>query len=191
VRKLAFLPLLALVFACADGNPMQPDDPLPSLSDQPTLAVSEKPAANPKWEFSATLPFLGPVDPGEIRVNPAGILFAEGIVNEFGVDGTLDGEPLTGLWYFIGDYVFNQNEGTGRSRARPVLWVIEESALGEGTFECVGTFKIENALTRMIQYGNITGCHGTGDFAGMRMKAYTTNENTPFPFIYEAWGEIW
>jgi hypothetical protein len=191
MRRLILAPFLLILFACGDSHPIQPDDLLLGISEEPTLAVSQDPGANPKWEFTSTQTFVGPVEEGDVRINPAGMMFGDGLINEFAVTGTLGGEPLEGLSYFIGDYRLNQNDGKARARSRPGLWVITESALGVGTFECVMTTKIEDFFSGIVQYGNITGCHGTGDFEGMRMKAYTTNEANPGIPIYATWGEIW
>lgn len=77
------------------------------------------------------------------------------------------------------------------------MFVITSSALGQGTFECTATLKIENFLLDpypgpdFIQYGNFSGCRGTGDFAGMKMKGYGSNQPNPGIFIYWFWGEMW
>jgi hypothetical protein len=106
--------------------------------------------------------------------------------------GTLAEEGLTGFWYFIGDYILDLKSGKGGSRARPALFVIEESALGTGYFECVATAKIEGFTgLEYIQYGNFAGCHGFVDFEGMRMKGYLSNEANPGTDIYDMWGEVW
>jgi hypothetical protein len=39
-----------------------------------------------------------------------------------------------------------------------------------------------------------TGCHGTGEFEGMRMRAWISNEADPGTggdTVYDLWGEIW
>jgi hypothetical protein len=189
--KKALFPVLFLALACGDGNPIQPDDAPSVTTDQPTLAVSREPGANPKWDLTATATFVRQVDPAEMRINPAGMMFGTGLINEFAVSGELAGQPIEGLWYFIGDYRLNSNNGKGLSQARPVLWVITSSALGEGAFECVGTFKIEHFFTGIIQYGTVTGCHGSGAFEGMKLNSYVTNEANPGSFVYAFWGEIW
>jgi hypothetical protein len=37
----------------------------------------------------------------------------------------------------------------------------------------------------------MTGCRGTGDFAGMKLNARFTNEANPGVGIYAFWGTIW
>ncbi len=49
-----------------------------------------------------------------------------------------------------------------------------------GTFDCTSSFKIENFPTSdFTQVGLFTGCHGTGDFEGMNLWAYVSNEDHP------------
>jgi hypothetical protein len=65
-----------------------------------------------------------------------------------------------------------------------------------GTFACNASFKIENFPTdETIQYGTVGGCDGEGDFEGMRLRYYVTNEANPGMggpgTIYDFRGKIW
>jgi hypothetical protein len=65
---------------------------------------------------------------------------------------------------------------------------------GEGTFDCTATGTIEDYLPpdyAFLQYGSLTGCHGTGDFEGMHMKGRFTNEANPGIGDYDFWGVLW
>lgn len=195
MRALILLPLLAFAGACSDGSPFQPEATVPPDAGQPEPTVSAMQALSPRWEVEFTLSFLRTVEPGEAAVNAGGILHGKGLVNEFNLTGVMrrggvEGE-MAGLQYFMGDYVINQNKTTGRTRARPALFVISESPLGAGTWACQGTYKAEpREGWGLVQFGEIAGCQGTGAFEGMRMKLYGTND-TPTPFLFNMWGEIW
>ena len=184
MRTLIAPTLLVLAAACADAGMLQPvpeDSPdLVLTADAPGMKVPGG------WEFVATATFLGTVEPGEIRVTPSGVIHVKDLVNEFRMEGNLNG-----YWYFQGDYNLNPNTGMGRSRALPALFVIEASAVGVGTFECNSSFKIEDFSTALVQYGVTSGCVGTGDFAGKRLKGFSTNEANPGVFVYELRGVIW
>jgi len=188
MRKLVFLPLLTLALACGDGNPLQPDDQASLTPEQPDLMVSQAPGQNAKWSFHAVAdnPAFQGLD--DAWTTPSGVDHYSGYVNRFDIWG-----DLVGYWWFQGDVHLNTRNGKARTISRPVLVEIWESGLGKaGAFECVGTFKIEDRFTEdFIQYGNMTGCHGTGDFEGMKMNAYVTNENDPGTSTYQLWGEIW
>jgi len=184
MRTLIALSLLVLAAACADAGMLQPvpeDSPdLVLLADAPGTKVPGG------WEFVATATFLGTVEPGEIRVTPSGVIHVKQVINEFGMEGDLEG-----YWYFQGDYNLNPKTGMGRSRALPALFVIEASAVGVGTFECNNSFKIEDLSTAIVQHGVTSGCLGTGDFAGKRLKAFSTNEANPGVPVYQFRGVIW
>jgi hypothetical protein len=189
MRALALVALLVFAVACQDTTSLEP-----STGDAETIVAAEK-AINPRWEVEFTLSYSRTVDPGEAVLNAGGILHTKELVNEFNLTGVMrrgaeEGEVL-GLQYFIGQSVINTNKGKGNSRARPARFVISESPLGAGTWECKGTFKIEpSSGGGFYQSGQIAGCHGTEAFEGMRMKLYGTNK-TATPFLFSMWGEIW
>lgn len=172
MRTLTALPLLVLAAACADAGMVQPvpeDSPdLVLLADAPGTKVPGG------WEFFTQVTFVGTLEPGETRITPSGVMHVKDLVNLWLMNGDLNGS-----WYFQGDVNLNLNNGMGRSRSLPMLAVIEASPWGTGTFECNASFKVENYPDAFTQSGVISGCHGTGDFEGKRMKGYLTNEANP------------
>jgi len=187
MRKVLFLPSFPLLFACADGTPLQPD----LQEGQRLLSVAQSPGPDGGWSFQTDAVLVGPVEPGTTRATPSGVMHIDGVVNESAMTGDLNGS-----WFFIDKFHAFSKQARGRSIPSPVLIVITESDLGSGIFECAGSFKFENYpdFETFIQYGNVSGCHGTGDFAGMRMKAYLTNEADPglgFVTTYDFSGKIW
>jgi hypothetical protein len=189
MRRLFSLPLLALAFACSDGNPLLPDDEAFFTSE--SLIVSHAPGQNAKWSFHSEVTFVGPVgEPVIPRPTPSGVLHSDGLYNEFEMNGDLNGS-----WFFIGKAQANPKNGMGRSLGALILVDITGSDLGVGTFECKTSAKIENYpdFATFIQYGNVTGCKGTGAFEGRQMKAYVTNKDHPglITGVYEFSGEIW
>jgi hypothetical protein len=128
---------------------------------------------------------VGTVEPGDTRLSHSGVLHGTDLVNEFAMAGDLEG-----TWFFQGKYHINLNNGKGHSIVGPSLLVI--TSPGTGTFECHGSAKIEHfGTSEQIQYGSGVGCHGTGDYEGMRMKSLISNEANPGTSIYDLWGEIW
>ncbi|HZD04655.1 MAG TPA: hypothetical protein VE173_07050, partial [Longimicrobiales bacterium] len=101
-----------------------------------------------------------------LRSTPSGIDHYSGYVNRFDMTG-----DLVGHWWFQGTVHWNTRSGKVTDFSRPVLVEINASALGKvGTFECVGSFHIRDYPgPDYVQEGNVTGCHGTGDFEGMKM----------------------
>ena len=171
--------MVGLIAACTDALTPRPADELLAPA-QLELAL----ANGQKWHFEAVLTFIGTVEPGDVRVTPSGIIFGTDLINAFEMTGDLEG-----VWYFIGKFRANPRDGRGRSIAMPVL--LELTSPGIGTFECSATGKIEGFPLEIIQYGNQTGCHGTGDFEGMKMRARFTNEANPGIATYELIGEMW
>jgi len=143
-------------------------------------------------EFVAQVTFVGTVDPGFTKVTPSGVIHGTDLVNEWAVAG-----DLVGRWYFMGKYHINTGTGAGRSVTIPAWFEIQSSKWGmTGTFECNASFRIENFPTdAFIQYGTVGGCRGAGDFAGMNLRYYVTNEANPGMggpgTIYDFRGVIW
>jgi len=188
MRKLALLSLLILALACGDGNPLQPDDQASLTSDQPGLVVSQAPGQNAKLSIHAMAgnPVLQGLD--DFWTTPSGIAHYSGYVNRFDMWG-----DLTGSAWFIGDVHSNTRSAKGVTMARPFFFHVTSSVMGKvGTVECVGTFRLLGYPgPEFVQYGNLTGCHGGGDFEGMSMKGYTSNELQPGTGTYDIWFEIW
>jgi len=161
----------------------------PGKGFSPT-AMAQSAAANVKQDFHVQVFFTRTVEAGGVRVNSAGIVFGYDLINEFETVG-----DLNGFWYFQGKYKANPKNGKGLSITSPALWVINESEWGTGTFECNNSFRMKNWPTDdFLQYGNLTGCTGTGDFEGMKLRGFVSNESDPGLFVdsvYEIWGEIW
>lgn len=188
MRRHAALSIVALTLACGEGpfapaaGPQSGNTP---SSLEPSPAAPQPLAAAEKWEFSVVLTFVGTVEPGDTRITPSGVLHGTDLINEFQMTGDLEGS-----WFFIGKYHINLNDGVGRSIASPILVVV--TSPGVGTFECEASAKLEYYPTAdFIQHGNVRGCHGTGDYEGMSMRAYVTNEAAPGTDTYQMWGEMW
>ncbi len=192
--KRTLLPLLLFALACGDGNLLQPDQNMGITPHGPPTVLAADHHAVEKWTFQTDVTFVGPVI-GDLtpHVTPSGVIHAGYTVNHF----RMDSEDIVGDWYFKGKYHINMENGKGRSIGGTILGEITWSKIGKvGTFECVGAYKIENYPdpAAFIQYGNVSGCQGTGDFEGMKMKGYLTNEANPglgFATIYDFTGEIW
>lgn len=192
--RRALLPILLFSLACGDGNLLQPEADLAVTGDPPGTVVTADKASGEKWAFQTDVIFVGPVvgDP-DPNITPSGVLHAGYTVNKF----RMESDDLIGDWYFMGKYHINMENGSGRSIGATIRGEITWSKIGKvGTFDCVGSYKIENYPdpTAFIQYGNVSGCTGTGDFEGMKMKGYLTNEAVPglgFATIYDFTGEIW
>ena len=191
MRIIAFLSGLALFVGCADAGLVQPEA---EVSLSPVMAAAPAGSIKNGMEFVSTLQFVRTVEAGAIRDTPGVMQHGLDWVNEFRMEGDLEG-----FWYFQGDYHANLKTGAGRSIAKPALIDIQSSRWGMiGTFECNLSAKWEYLdlsdplSSTQIQYGNTTGCKGSGDFAGMRMNAYFTNEASPgFLGIYDFSGVIW
>ena len=188
MQRLLFLPLLGFLIACGDVNPMQPGDDPGITEETLSTMTSQEPGENAKWSIHAMAnnPVLQGLD--DFWTTPSGIAHYSGYINRFDMGG-----DLTGYVYFMGDVHTNTRSLKGRTMARPFFFDIRSSVMGKiGTFACVGTFKILGFPgPEYVQYGNVTGCQGTGDFAGMSMKGYTSNELNPGTDLYDFWGEIW
>lgn len=190
MKKLVAFSTFALLLACGDGLVAPGQDRASELDISDARAAQSLLDLEPgeKWAFASQLTLVGTVDAGDQRVNAGGILHIDGLINEFAMTG-----DLVGSWFFQGQGHINLNNGRGRSVSSPALLVI--ASPGVGTFECPATGKLEFFPTAdFIQYGNHTGCHGTGDFEGMRMRAWISNEANPGTggdTIYDLWGEIW
>jgi hypothetical protein len=190
MKKLVAFSTFALLLACGDGLVTPDQGPAAELGLPDAAAVQSLLGLEPgeKWSFASQLTFVGTVDPGDQQVNAGGVLHIRGLVNEFAMTG-----DLVGSWFFQGDAHINLNDGRGRSIASPAL--LEITSPGVGTFECPATGKLEFFPTDdFIQYGNHSGCHGTGDFEGLRMRAWISNEANPGTggdTVYDLWGEIW
>lgn len=113
MRKLLALPFLTFALACSDGTPLQPHEDLVGTPGQPAPEALLATSGNQKWEFTRQSNYWGPVEPGDLRVNAGGVWHAAGLINEFDVTGELAGEPVEGFQCFIGDYVWNLDNGKG------------------------------------------------------------------------------
>jgi len=188
MRKLLCLVLLGSAVACEDGNPMQPQgEPVVEKGPIPA-AASQDPGENAKWSIHALANNAVLQGLDDFWTTPSGIAHYSGYVNRFDMWGDLNGYA-----WFIGDVHSNTRLLKGRTIARPFLLEVHSSVMGKaGTFECVGTFKLLGVPgPEYVQYGNLTACQGTGDFEGMMMKGYTSNELNPGTDLYDLWGEIW
>ena len=191
MRRLALLSVLVLAAACPEVPVVQPV--LDGPAADAVVTADRFAQVNGGLQFSVEVRFVGTVEPATLHPVQSEVLHGRGVVNEWSVEG-----DMSGPWYFIGDYKVNPKNGMGRSIAAPALFIVEESKWGmTGTWECRNSFKIENwpDPRAFIQYGNLTGCHGTGAFEGMKMKGRMTNEDHPglgdALTIYDFWGVIW
>ena len=182
MTRLLLLPGLVVCFACSEIA--APDAPAVDPLSELIASQDARGAGADKWQFEATLTFIGTLEPEEIRITPSGVIHGTDLVNAFEMTGDLEGTV-----YFIGKYHLNPKTGMGGSVAAPNL--IEITSPGQGAFECRSSYKLEGFPTAVVQYGVLTGCAGSGDFAGMRMKAWTSNEANPGVYVYEFVGEIW
>ena len=195
MRRITVLLLtLALFPACNDGNLVQPDEDL--TPDPFALSANEFPNMNVPGgiPFELDMTFLGPVEAGEQRVTPSGVLHVIGADNLFELSGDFLGTgDLLGTGHFIGNYTINLRNGKGRSIGMGRTF--EFTSPGVGTFECADvTGTIKGYLPpsyALIQFGTWTGCKGTGYFEGKKMNARFTNEQNPGVFGYKVWGVIW
>ncbi len=185
MRRTGALSVIALLAACAEGTVVQPEvagPPEPALA----AAYSQIPNVPGGMEFTAIITHVSVIDPGVTHVTPSGVIHVSGIVNEWAMTG-----DLSGPFYFIGGYQIDPKTGMGRSVGKPVVFEIQASRWGMvGSFTCNGAFRIEN-FPAITQYGTAAGCHGTGDFEGMLLKAYISNEANPGGIAYDAYGVIW
>ncbi len=182
MARLRLLPILVIALGCSDVA-----DPTSSLVDPLVDLTAAQPAASAsaeKWQFEATATFVGTLQPEEVRITPSGVIHGTDLVNEFEVTGDLEG-----TFYFIGKYHINSRNGKGRSIPFPAL--LEITSPGSGAFECRGSTKIEGFPAELVQYGTLAGCTGRGDYDGMSMKVWLTNEANPGINVYAFNGEVW
>ena len=182
MNRLSLLPVLCVCIGCSEVA-----DPTSSLVEplsEPTASQATASATAAKWQFEATLTFVGTLQPEEVRITPSGVIHGTDLVNEFQSTGDLEG-----TFYFIGKYHLNSRNGQGRSIPFPAL--LEITSPEAGGFECRGSSKIEGFPDALIQYGVLAGCAGSGDYDGMKMKVRFTNEANPGIWVYEFVGEIW
>lgn len=178
---------LAAFVGCTDGTMVQPEPDLAVFASN--FDNSQFANVNGGVEFQTRLNFVGPLAPGEVQVTPGGVMHVLGAANLFAFE---EGGPLEGTWTFSGKWHMNMKTGKGKSINMDGLMVL--TAPGTGTFDCTVTGTLEGYLPPdypFIQYGNFTGCRGTGDFAGMQMKGRFTNEANPGGGNYDFWGVMW
>lgn len=182
MRTLVYLSALALVSACSDSGILEP---AADATLSPVVALAPQEGVNGAMEFTGTLTLNQTVNMGDLRVTPSGVWHGTGLVNEFVMEGDLEG-----FWYFQGKYQVNTSNGKGRSIANPALVVVTGSTWGlTGSFECNFSAKIEAFGAAQLQYGNMTGCPGTGDFEGMKMNGRFAQR--PGETVFDFRGVIW
>jgi hypothetical protein len=199
MRKLVLFTLLPLFVACGDATVVQPDAILTPADELAEVAASAQVAKDARWEVEFFIAFKDMLQPGEPFGNPESPVFhLKNIGVEWFLSGTLrtaEGEgPVSGLFYFFGDVTTNTANGRGVQRGHSIRFVIDESPVGVGTFECRSTFTQKPGEGGVpVISGLVTGCHGTGVFEGMRMKLSGANQQ-PLPpeyYVYSYAGQIW
>ena len=192
MRILATLPLLALIAACTDAGLVQPEPesaPAPVAFDHATGAPL---GVKPSYAFHASVDGLcGPAEGcsgGTSWSTPSGVLHGEGVTLRLVVAGELTGEA----WVSFG-YSINLRNGKGVGRGVTVLFNLTDP--GSGSFECTaghGAFDgYMPPYFAFVEYTTYLGCHGSGDFDGMRMVFRMTNEANPGLGEYEGTARIW
>lgn len=179
--------VLALLVGCTDGGVLQPEPDLATVAAVPDHSQFAKIQGG--MAFQTRLNFVGPLDAGETWMTPGGIMHVLGAANLFQFQ---EGGPLEGTWTFSGKWHLNTKTGKGKSINVDGISVL--TVPGEGTFDCTVTGIIEDYLPpayAFIQYGNFTGCQGTGELAGLHMKGRFSNESNPGIGDYDFWGVIW
>jgi len=172
MKRLALLPLLMFAFACSDSTLLQPEEDL-------TIAAAARAARTVlTWQEAFDQSYAG-----DNFTTQSGVLHLWGIDNGFFVTGDLEGYS-----HVYGRCEIDLNSGKGGC-SLTISYAITEylSQSVDGGFECVGHSKIKGFPAALVQNGYFN-CKGTGDFAGLNMKATGTNENLP---NYVMTGEIW
>ncbi len=186
MKRLAWLPILALTFACSDAGIVQPDSAAPLTVV--AAAVAPVTPANGGVVLEIVATYSGPVDPGQVRITPGGVMHWTGILNEFVLSGDVEGLEYVGATVHM---KLDQARG-------PVTeyrgWLELTSILGQpvsGGFECRANGFIENnddpALFMLT--GKTFACKGWGDLQGKHMKtSYAIRIGT---FVYDMTAVIW
>jgi hypothetical protein len=179
MRKLLFLPFLALVFACSDTTLVEP----PVEGELDLVVTAEKKAAPEVYVFQGHRDwFCGEDDgclPGTSHTTPSNVAHGKGIKIRLNLTGELVGE----LWVTV-NYNLNLNTGHGVANGISVLNLTEP---GIGSFEC----KAHADWSAWVEHVKYFGCIGTGDFEGKRMRVWATDELNPMSGEYEGTAEIW
>jgi hypothetical protein len=138
------LPLLPVV-ACTDGTLFQPDATFEPAGEPAQVTASAQVALDARWEVEFFLAFkqnLQPIEPFGNAFPP--VFHGRNVGNEFFLTGVLrtpevEG-PVSGLQYFFGDVNLNYANARGVQRGHSVRFVIEESPVGAGTWDCRATY---------------------------------------------------
>ena len=180
MKQLALLPILALAVACSDDGILQPE---PAAPPDVTAAALPVTPGNGGWEFTAVATFLGPVDPGTIRITRGNVMHWDGMLNAFVLTGDLEG-----MEYWYGKANIALDHGTGPVLGQSV--VFELTSPGVGAFDCKTNGVLDDAFGPQSSLaGIVLACDGSGDFEGMHMKGRVANR--PGTYIYDLTGVIW
>jgi hypothetical protein len=125
------------------------------------------------------------------------VFHGKNVENEFFLTGVLrtpevEG-PVSGSESFFGDVTLNYANARGSQRGHSTRFVVDESPVGAGAWDCRATYVMEPYEGGgWVAWGQVTGCKGTGVFEGMNMKLFGTNE-PPLPpgQTFRFSGEIW
>jgi len=175
MRKLLFLPVLALMLACSDAAVFQPDESAVVQRDDlaPAAAVTQRMTF--AWQETFDQQYAG-----ETSVTPSGILHMKNIDNGFFAAG-----DLVGYAHVYGRAMIDTRTGLGNGSGTAHYDLTEP---GVGTLDCNWHSKLYE-FPVFVQYGE-SNCTGTGYFEGWKMKAMTTNESNPGVGIYSVTAEM-
>jgi len=189
MRKLLLLPFLALVSACADGTPVE----LPITPNLDAVAAPAAAAAE-TYTFQAWRDWAcGEADgcsPGTSHTTPSEVTHGQGLVLHVSLVGGMVGEAWVTVRYNI-----NFVNGKGVANGTVEFDLTEP---GVGTFACAAHAEFEDyrAPWTYVEHAVYSGCTGTGDFEGKRMKVWLDNEANPGSWDfslpdYEGVAAIW
>ena len=139
MRRVALFPILVLAAACSDDDILQPGAAAPP--DVVAAAAVPVTPANGGLVLRFVGTYVGPVDPGQMRITEGGVLHRTELTNGFALSGDVEG-----LQYWHGDVNLNLDNGKGPTIGQ-WIWYEFSSLLGQpvnGGFECRANGLIEN-----------------------------------------------
>lgn len=173
MRKLLVLPLVALLSACADTSPVE----LPITPDLDAVAAPATAAAT-SYAFQVWRDWAcGEADGcsfGTSHTTPSDVIHGQGLVLHVSLVGGIVGEA----WVTV---AYNINFVNGKGVANGTV-EFDLAEPGVGTFTCAAHAEFEDYAPpdwAYVEHAVYSGCTGTGDFEGKRLKVWLDNEANP------------
>jgi len=189
MRKLAFLPLIALVLSCSDSTLVQP----PIETELAVTQASAKGLAEgQRTQYAIQFvqdAFCTDCDPMEMWMTPSMIVHFGNGTNGFFLTGELEGYALISA----GTNGAMANFRNGKAVGSGILHV-DLTVPKVGAFDCHWHAQWENyapPFDTYVEYGKWFNCKGSGGFEGERMVLWNDNSATPGLPLNTGIAEIW